>query len=457
MNEHKSGKGSVYGQIYADLSITPEQQQLIEHLTNPTYKAPFEVASQIFIDTSYKYLADLEVVVAYDGTEEEKNTNRKILISNFKTKMERPDQQKLERYQTLRQYFVTKAEELGLPASGSEKSLIFFDDKAMRVDVGYGPKVSDAIFADFTEIAKKIGSYYFQESDYLEKLKQEKEALISRADSEVKEQEIKLIPESKDEKSLISQAFQHNQGLVIGEVHEEKSPKQFLIDNMDSFKLQGVTTIYMEHLLEYHQHLLDGYLKPDHGSQMPKELELYLDHLDGERQLKDTGAGFKQVVEAAKEKGIQRIIAIDSEATYATGVINSISDLCNENASLVERCKVMNMAMFDRFKEYNDQGKYIVFVGNAHASKCNSVPGISNLLGCPSIYVKDDITHNVEQNTTCNFDGLDIHFNAVVSRIPRRQVELNAPPSTNLDIESIGIGLNKEKVAKETYNFGSIS
>ena len=49
----------------------------------------------------------------------------------------------------------------------------------------------------------------------------------------------------------------------------------------------------------------------------------------------------------------------------------------------------MNMATLERFKQHDDAGKYIVFVGSGHASTSHHVPGVSELLGCTNLIIHD--------------------------------------------------------------------
>jgi len=300
-----------------------------------------------------------------------------------------------EQYEALKKYFEGKVDALHL-----RDPLIFYDDRAMRVDVGYGPKEAPVLFPElfggFRETRKRTmkdkKDIVFCE-DYERGLNAEKKRLLSVAEEEftkplIPKEKVILDPRINGEAEFIESSFNQCRGLVIGEIHSHSSPKRFLIDHMKALAKLGVTRIYMEHLFcERHQRLLDD-------EELPKELELYLKSLDEghdveEKELENENAGtFLNVVRAAKTCGI-RVVAIDSEATYAVGRIEDFSNLSNEDSSTVERYKVMNMLMLECFRECDDGGKYVVFVGSGHASTSYHVLGVSDLLCCPNIVIHD--------------------------------------------------------------------
>jgi hypothetical protein len=291
-----------------------------------------------------------------------------------------------ENYRNLKDYFEKKIKSLRL-----KNPLIFYDDEAMRIDVGYGPREFPILFREIR--AKNKKDVVFRD-DYEDMLEMERQRLLGVAAAEFKKAfmpkaKITLDAQINNEKSFIEYMLKISRGFVVGEIHDHSSPKRFLIDHMKELADLGVTLIYMEHLFyERHQALLDE-------KEFPMELELYLKSLDEGHEVKDKdlknnkNAGtFVNVVKAAKENGI-RIIVIDSEATYAVGRADKISDLRGDDGSTAERYRVMNISMLERFKQYDDGGKYIAFVGSGHASTSHDVPGVSELLGCPNLIVHD--------------------------------------------------------------------
>lgn len=373
--------------------------QLKAALQNPS-RGSFPVVYEIFISTQRRELAyfekrlgDLKTMPAqmFFGpavTDVPKNAEEYKQRTISAVAGEEPDAKKIleqlskhtEKYVKLKKYFQEKIVALGL-----EDPLIYFDDEALRVDVGYTLKEFQAFFPDFSLI---IESHIHQ--DYLARLKKERARLSDAAEVEFKSVPVsrkKLrIGEAFSEAGFIEACLKEFQGFVLGEMHHEKSAKQFLIDNMAKLKSQGVTTIYIEHLMaERHQGLIDAYLKSSEDSPMPKELEIYLACLDKER---GTDANFIQLVKAVKKAGM-RLIAIDTDASYRTGVAFEVGQLSAKSRS--DRYKVLNMQMVELFRKHDDQKKYVVFVGSGHVATCEGVPGISDLMECPNLVVYDAV------------------------------------------------------------------
>ncbi|KTD51866.1 hypothetical protein Lqui_0710 [Legionella quinlivanii] len=416
--------------------------EMINALQNPQ-KAPFRVAFEIFASTDREKIAKWPKELAeylkipdiqfhrQDVSDainaEDAKAAKATAIAYYQSRsLDEPASRLLSglekhtaRYNRVKEYFKQKISELNL-----SNPLIFFDDQALRVDIGYGPKEISALFPDFfnhggvfdktilggvSYFGKSPLNYFLEdyiEDDYQIFLNAEKERLLSTAAIEFPPQPLATkrkvsIEDTRDfnEAEFITKCFDSNEGLIVGEVHEHKSPKQFLVDNMALFKSQGVNTIYMEHLLqERHQALLDAYLHSEHDADMPRDLELYLNYLDKERNLSG-GATFKAVVQAAKKHQI-RIVAIDSEASYRLAVTYSLGDLEHTNA-IKERFSAMNMGMLERYREFNEGGKYIALIGSGHVATCLDVPGVSNLLNCPNILVNDlndDLEEYIEQD-----------------------------------------------------------
>ncbi|WP_133139569.1 membrane-targeted effector domain-containing toxin [Legionella genomosp. 1] len=474
-----------------------DKSEIINALQNPQ-KAPFRVAFEIFASTDrekiakwpkelaeYLKIPDIQFHRQDESgtiTAEAAKAAKAAAIAYYQSRsLDEPATRLLSglekhtvRYNRVKEYFNQKIRELNL-----SDPLVFFDDKALRIDIGYGPKEIQVLFPDFFnhgEVFDKTilgGVGYFGKSplnyfldDYIEEdyqifLNAEKERLLSTAATEFAQQ----LPASKSKVSIedtkdfneadfITKCFDNNEGLIVGEVHEHKSPKQFLVDNMALFKSQGVTTIYMEHLLqERHQALLDAYLHSESDDAMPRELEFYLNYLDKERNLSGS-ATFTAVVQEAKKHQI-RIVAIDSEASYRLAVTYSLGDLGHTNA-IKERFSAMNMAMLERYREFNDGGKYIALIGSGHVATCLDVPGVSNLLNCPNILVNDlsdDLEEYIEQDIlhgeapgTATFDVLyHRHQNSKQLTVS----VITQPPEEELQKNIINFEANKREIQKK--------
>ncbi len=189
------------------------------------------------------------------------------------------------------------------------------------------------------------------------------------------------MPRNNKPLGIIKEILQGDSGLVIGEAHNCVASKRVLIENMKDLKSAGVTTLFMEHLCsDSHGKDLADYLSAPKGTPMPKRLEIYLDTQTREQGGiggKPSKYGFKELVQAAKEAGIN-VIPVDTAATYAT----STSD---GNA----RYKAMNYYAAEKIRLTQPQGKWIAFVGSGHAARCEGVPGLSELTGTRSMIIDE--------------------------------------------------------------------
>ena len=441
-------------------------ESLIQALEHPA-RAGFKIAYEIFASSDRKKLAHLPNEIRRyeqmparsfflrdtpDKTDSDAEREKSDILEGLRLSAPKPARmlRRLEehkaRYDALKTYFENKIRELGL-----QDPLIFFDDNALRIDIGYGPKEFDALFHDFTQwggifqtqllpyinIIGKSPDAYLQDElcqDYQESLKKESDGLITRFDAiSAHVRAIRDIPDQSlsDEPSMIRH-LTRGQGFVIGEVHEHSSPKQFLIDNMALFKSQGVSTIYMEHLLhERHQALLDSYFGSGHDAPMPRELEIYLNHLDSERSLKPPST-FTEIVKTAKKHDI-KIVAIDSEATYEIGKIRGMNNFYNSQAP-INRYKAMNMSLLEYVQAdaHDDNHKFIAFVGNAHVTTFHGVQGVSDLLNCPNIFIRDVMEaepEKVEKHAQYHVGNTTIHFDILYHRSPAPHESLVNPIS----------------------------
>lgn len=459
--------------------------QIMDALTNPA-KAPFKVTFEIFVNPDRKELANLEKIIgnlekslpfsfvrpskwATTSLEEAETAKRRAI--QYERDNAPPPQEVLEasdvdreKYGKLKKLFEEVIKKLDL-----KDPLIFYDDKALRIDIGYGPKEFIAIFSHFGDLYvalyEVLGVSAFEapinsckQQDYFDYLEAEKQRLITNATAAFSKPlpEKKLFPLSVtgnfDEATFVKDCIQFNKGLVIGERHRDKSPKQFLIDNMALLKSQGVTTLYMEHLLhECHQEMLDAYLKSPIDAPMPKRLELYLRHLDFEQEL-DGSATYINIVKSAKENGI-RVVAIDSEATYQIGITRNLSDL-NDTQLSIDRLKAMNISMLERFSQYNDGGKYIAFIGSGHVSTCNGVPGVSDLLGCPNIVIHDLKKAQTQEKIEVNAQYTDIknitaNFDFLYERNPKTKMKKIVEDTSNPNTDSTRVMLTSLSSQKD--------
>lgn len=181
------------------------------------------------------------------------------------------------------------------------------------------------------------------------------------------------------------------EGICFGEAHHDPAPKKFLIENMEKFKEEGVTTLYLEHLfLDSMQPTVDAYFA-DPAAEMSPFLETYLQRLD--HNLMKTNYSpeynYTNLVKSAKKAGI-RVVAADTHISYASG----FSDKTGIN-NLEKRVLAMNAVAAGIVKETQENqanpGKYLMLLGSAHIAgthDTSSIPGVAEILGIPAIIVE---------------------------------------------------------------------
>lgn len=186
---------------------------------------------------------------------------------------------------------------------------------------------------------------------------------------------------SRNSIGVMRELLQDAPGLVIGEAHNSKSSKRVFIDNIKALKSAGVTTLYLEHVCaDSHGKALSDYMAAPKGSLLPVRLHAYLDLLTrgnlppGEKMPKHS---FAELVKAAKDGGLN-IIPLDTAETYATS--GSIDNT---------RIKVLNHYAAEKIRLSKPEGKWIAFVGSAHATTYEGVPGLAQLQGVRSLIVDD--------------------------------------------------------------------
>ncbi len=293
----------------------------------------------------------------------------------------------------------------------------FGDRDVYYVEIAYDAAEANLLFPN---LIKKYQSLIYSSNRYTEQdLKKETNILIERF-SQIDENSL---PQKNtgaltfdNEREFIDACLGKNRGLCLGECHQQTSVKLFLIDNMSHFKQLGVSTLYFEHLMNIQQDTLDEYiLESPIEAPMPERLALYLSWLDKICKLAGKEGTLTNVVRAAKQHGI-RIVAIDTAATNDT--------LARSGTDGHDRIRTMNMIMLDRFGQYDDGEKYIIFIGGQHAVsfdekktitstsyshiKLSEVNvhfiGVSQLLGCPSILIHDAKLDYAEQKFIADYD-----------------------------------------------------
>lgn len=300
-----------------------------------------------------------------------------------------------------------------LERSGYEK-IFSFSDEEKTVDIlaplsvlgSIDPqirKVLIACFPQFQATARVIDGMS------LDDLKSDE--LLEREHSEVKEMseiagheviftkaelEQELFFRSKDVKQAIPPVGNFDDLLqgsfCIGELHDHKSTKRIIIENVDELKKKGYGVVFLEGLVydSPTQLLLDEYLAPASTRPMSDALKSILEKLDKGNGVE--GSGYFEVVEAAKKAGM-RVVGIES--AYSATVPRAV-DTKNDNKP--KRCRDMNYAAKAIIEKESGGRPWVALMGSAHMKTIDGVPGVGEIMGVPSVYVYDSrkITRQAE-------------------------------------------------------------
>ncbi len=176
-------------------------------------------------------------------------------------------------------------------------------------------------------------------------------------------------PERMSEQEILDQLLNQYQGFCIGEYHSDYAPKDFLIDHMSYLKEKGVKVLFMEQFYDHLQQDLDDYFN---GLPLSPRLMQNVTNAS-------FSYGYLEIVKAARDHQI-RVIAIDTESA-------NINDL-------PKRWKAMNyfayLIMKPILQEFDEQDKYIAFMGAGHLSRRQgTILGIAELFQCPRLAVID--------------------------------------------------------------------
>jgi hypothetical protein len=250
---------------------------------------------------------------------------------------------------------------------------------------------------------------FFSDSDFnlLKPINKQQKALVEEAKLYMNSIEKKILPKKSlnqlmDPQEVLFDLIENNNTVAIGELHEHKSSKKLLIDNMSQLKEKGIGVIYLEHVFyDTQKELLDFYFESD-SLLMPEMLKNYLEWLDRGFHLSSSEEispyTFTGLVIQAKRYGI-KIIPVDTVASYSTGSILSLGD----NKDPANRCLMMN---YVAAKSYNERRslheKSIFLIGSVHINAVNSgIPGIAEITKGSTLVV-EDLNSNTKKLTAEN-------------------------------------------------------
>jgi hypothetical protein len=184
--------------------------------------------------------------------------------------------------------------------------------------------------------------------------------------------ELPTLPGNASHVAIIEGIYAKSNGLVVGEHHSSMGSKRFLIENMATFKEQGVKTLYFEHLLTD----FDGadLQVLNSTASMPPRLIASLRRLDGGHRVPEGQRyTFTNVVDEASKQGIE-VVAIDCAASYHI-------------RGMMEKRRTSRGSMFSFYatriisahQASKGEHKWVALVGNAHTNTLEGVPGLAEL------------------------------------------------------------------------------
>lgn len=196
--------------------------------------------------------------------------------------------------------------------------------------------------------------------------------------------------EAPDKENLAA-AYRQFQGVCIGEVHNHISSKKFLIDNMEALRALGVKTLFLEDILyDTMQPFLDEYFQtPD--ADIPFIVRHHQCQWDQKYGFKHPYT-YENILREAKRHGI-RIVGIDTSTALEVAIKGKAKK------DYMQRTRAMNFVAQQIIKREKGDGRYLAFMGMAHAAtvalQCKpSDPaitsiGVADMLQCPLITIRD--------------------------------------------------------------------
>jgi hypothetical protein len=183
---------------------------------------------------------------------------------------------------------------------------------------------------------------------------------------------------------IIQQIYKHSNGLVVGEYHDDPITLAFLIDNMPSFAKQGVKTIYAEGFsADLEGAGLQHFFSSRHAL-MPESMKRA--YPLGDTSMLSYKYSPTNLLYTARAYGIT-VIPVDSMASQIgwRGALRS-----NDLHPMHERQVMMNQyaqTVINARQSDPRAGKWLAWMGKAHVSRFEGVPGVAELTGAISLDV----------------------------------------------------------------------
>lgn len=213
------------------------------------------------------------------------------------------------------------------------------------------------------------------------------DSMLEEAQSFYKTRDVVSISASDDfpmkATKIFSSLLKDSDGLCIGELyHCDFSPKAHLIKQMEELYELGVRTLYLEHV--FYDTMYESLAE---NRKVAPHIELYLQGLDSGQGVKSPTYTYSNLVRKAHEVGM-RVVPIDTSVSYACG--NSRKYGIKSRDDRIIGMNFVATRIIEEEQKRDGAGKYVALMGIAHvAEHVEGVPGVSELLGVPSVVMTD--------------------------------------------------------------------
>lgn len=218
----------------------------------------------------------------------------------------------------------------------------------------------------------------YDEKELSRKLEEQYTELSHQKLTEIVQPEIENFSGQNEEiEKIFTSLLSQSNGLVIGELHDDLTPKEILIDQMKSLYDQGVRTLFLEHCCyDTLQESLDHFYESKKPSEFIKKfLQNGCGDVVGQ-------VNYYELVNAAVLAGI-RPVGLELSSTQGLGYHKETGSQGKD------RCRGMNVPAKEIIEQEKGEGKFIALVGSGHVSYWNDIAGLSELCGVPAMVISD--------------------------------------------------------------------
>ena len=220
----------------------------------------------------------------------------------------------------------------------------------------------------------------------------------------------------------------YNQGVVIGEVHNDRASSQYLMENLETASKCGVKYLFVESLeSDLYQEHIDAYQATPHKPMPPKlanalhfqdiilagKEKANLDPSQVKQLQKDMSSSNESTREAACQ-AMERLQKYSSTQVHTRTNVVEKASMLGIKIVLIDSSQLKTLGGAQRLTTLNEvsckiikqttsnsSDKYISVAGKAHTVKQLGVPGLRSHLRVPLIHV-DTNTHNNQRMAANN-------------------------------------------------------